>query len=216
MVYYKIPLTIGLDYPAGCILICSYTYGNYQYCKFERVTEVGSGWASITEAEFNVRCPDFPEPDPPVAKDVIATDAKLADGSIVLTLPQRVDTGTLVKFTAPCACSVVTGGIVIGDVTYAIVDALGNTVDMFGNVWKAGAQVAVLIDTDSQKAYIQNASLAAYVDAKVNEALPKAGGTMTGNLKMDGGHIILKEGVNYGTSFPDDAPEGSLFFKKVT
>lgn len=63
MVYYKIPLTGGLDYPAGSILICSYTYNEYQYCKFERVTEVGSGWVSITEAEFNVRCPEFPEPE---------------------------------------------------------------------------------------------------------------------------------------------------------
>ena len=63
MVYYKIPLIGGLDYPAGSILICSYTYNDYQYCKFERVTEVGSGWVSITEAEFNVRCPEFPEPE---------------------------------------------------------------------------------------------------------------------------------------------------------
>lgn len=62
MVYYKIPLTGGLDYPAGCILICAYTYDGYEYCKFERVTEVGSGWVNITESEFNVRCPEFPAP----------------------------------------------------------------------------------------------------------------------------------------------------------
>lgn len=62
MVYYKIPLTGGLDYPAGCILVCAYTYNGYEYCKFERVTEVGSDWVKITEAEFNVRCPEFPTP----------------------------------------------------------------------------------------------------------------------------------------------------------
>ena len=62
MIYYKIPLTDGLDYPAGCILCCAYTYNGYEYCKFERVTDVGSGWVKITEAEFNVRCPEFPAP----------------------------------------------------------------------------------------------------------------------------------------------------------
>lgn len=62
MIYYKIPLTGGLDYPAGCILCCAYTYNGYEYCKFERVTEVSSGWIKITESEFNVRCPEFPAP----------------------------------------------------------------------------------------------------------------------------------------------------------
>lgn len=63
MVYYKIPLSGGLNYPAGCILVCAYTYNGYEYCKFEKVTEVGSNWVSISESEFNVRCPDFPEPE---------------------------------------------------------------------------------------------------------------------------------------------------------
>lgn len=62
MVYYKIPLSGGLNYPAGCILCCAYTYNGYEYCKFEKVTEAGSNWVSISESEFNVRCPDFPEP----------------------------------------------------------------------------------------------------------------------------------------------------------
>lgn len=66
MVYYKIPLTGGLDYPAGCVLICAYTYGGYEYCKFERLTSVGSDWVKITESEFNVRCPEFPAPVPSV------------------------------------------------------------------------------------------------------------------------------------------------------
>lgn len=63
MVYYKIPLSGGLNYPAGCILICAYTYNGYEYCKFEKVTEVGSNWVSITESEFNIRCPEFPDPE---------------------------------------------------------------------------------------------------------------------------------------------------------
>lgn len=66
MLYYKIPIAGGFSYPAGCILVCAYTYGGYECCKFERVTEVGSGWVPITESEFNVRCPEFPAPDIPV------------------------------------------------------------------------------------------------------------------------------------------------------
>ena len=66
MVYYKIPLSSGkFDYPAGCLLCCAYSYGGYMYCKFESVTTVGSGWVSITQSEFDVRCPDFPTPEGP-------------------------------------------------------------------------------------------------------------------------------------------------------
>ena len=63
MVYYKIPLGVGgFDYPDGSLLCCAYEYNGYMYCKFEYVSVVGTGWASITEAEFNVRRPEFPEP----------------------------------------------------------------------------------------------------------------------------------------------------------
>ena len=39
---------------------------------------------------------------------------------------------------------------------------------------------------------------------------------MTGNLTMDGGHIILKEGVNYGDTLPDPGIPGRIFFKRVS
>jgi hypothetical protein len=38
---------------------------------------------------------------------------------------------------------------------------------------------------------------------------------MTGNLTFNGGHIILKEGVNYGTSLPTPGIKGRVFFKVV-
>ena len=64
MLYYKIPITDAfVDYPAGCLLCCAYPYNGYMYCKFESVTSVGSGWVSITESEFDVRCPDFSVPE---------------------------------------------------------------------------------------------------------------------------------------------------------
>lgn len=77
MIYYKIPLSGGLNYPAGCILRCAYTYDGYEYCKFERVTEVGSNWVPITEAEFNVLCPEFPTPSAPAStKHITETGEK--------------------------------------------------------------------------------------------------------------------------------------------
>lgn len=54
------------------------------------------------------------------------------------------------------------------------------------------------------------------VTASQTGAVPADGGTMTGTLKMDGGHIILKEGVNYGSELPEPGIEGRLFFKKVS
>lgn len=46
-------------------------------------------------------------------------------------------------------------------------------------------------------------------------AVPTSGGTMTGNLSFNGGHIILKEGVNYGTTLPSPGVKGRIFFKVV-
>ena len=195
MVYYKIPLTDGLDYPAGCILVCSYTYGGYQYCKFERVTDVGSDWVSITESEFNVRCPDFPEPAMPPVQEIIATSAVLSGGNIVLDLPRAVDTGTLVKFTAPCDCTEVTGGIVIDGTTFSVVDATGHVVTGIHGAWVIGALVAVIINKEDESAYHQGTA-----------PLP--------NL-LANNPLILVAGRDYGREFPANPVKGQLFFKKV-
>ena len=195
MLYYKIPLTSGFDYPAGSILLCAYTYNGYMYCKFERVIEVGSSWAAITESEFNVLCPEFPEPTPEPAQEVIATASRIAEGSIVLELPRQVDTGTLVKFDAPCDCSAVTGGIVIDGVTYLVVDSNDKVVTGVAGAWVSGAKVAVIIDKEDGFAYIQGAA-----------PLP--------NL-IETSPLILVAGRDYGTEFPANPVKGQLFFKKV-
>lgn len=53
------------------------------------------------------------------------------------------------------------------------------------------------------------------VTAAQTGAVPTKGGTMTGNLTFNGGHIILKEGVNYGTTLPTPGIKGRIFFKVV-
>ncbi len=47
-----------------------------------------------------------------------------------------------------------------------------------------------------------------------NAALPKAGGTMTGQLKVKG--LVLTSGTDYGTTLPAAGTAGRIFFKKVT
>lgn len=190
--------TLGMPLPDD---ECIYTIDIRSHAQGD---EIAVGW--VYEADEDV----FTEPciatraDP--VQETVATAATMADGSIELTLPAQVSTGTLVKFSAPCACESVTGGIVIDGVTYSMVDAAGNMVDEIGGMWTAGALVAVLIDTANKKAYIQNAAF--------NAALPKSGGTMTGPITL-GGDIILVEGVNYGTTLPEPGIKGRLFFKVV-
>ena len=78
----------------------------------------------------------------------------------------------------------------------------------FGKIAKA---ISTLISHIANKANPHG------VTATQAGAVPSTGGTMTGNLTMNGGHIILKRGVNYGTEdeIPADLPEGGLFFKVV-
>lgn len=91
-----------------------------------------------------------------IVQEIIADSATLTGGNVVLDIPAQVQTGTLVKFDAPCTCAAVTGGLVIGGVTYQVCDAMGQCVTGQGGVWNSGAMVAVLIDQEERKAFIQN------------------------------------------------------------
>lgn len=53
------------------------------------------------------------------------------------------------------------------------------------------------------------------IDEKMDGKLSRDGGTMTGTLTMSGGHIVLKEGVNYGTELPAPGVKGRIFFRVV-
>ena len=70
-------------------------------------------------------------------------------------------------------------------------------------------------DAGTAAAQAAEAKSAAAAAAKAaSEALPKAGGEMTGSVTLKG--IFLTENVDYGKELPTDAPKGKLFFKEVT
>lgn len=64
-------------------------------------------------------------------------------------------TGKIVTFKAPCDCTEATG-LVIGEDTYDVVDALGNCITGSYLAWSGGAVVSVALDVDSKKAFLQN------------------------------------------------------------
>ena len=93
-------------------------------------------------------------------KTKIATSATLTGGSIVLTLPEGgVCTGTTVKFTAPCACAAVTGGLVIDGVTYQIVDTMLDAVMGIDGAWQRDAALAVVMNCEKKFAVLQTQPL---------------------------------------------------------
>lgn len=93
----------------------------------------------------------------PTAEEAIAATATMAGGLVTLDIGDRaVKTGSLVRFKAPCTCAAVTGGIVINGKTYQVCDAMGQCVTGVGGVWDSGAQVAVVLDKEEGKAFIQN------------------------------------------------------------
>lgn len=103
-----------------------------------------------------------PDPDP----DVIADNAVLSSGSIVITSTRIIGTGTLLKFKAPCDCTAVTRGLVIDGKTYTVVDALGKTTTGTSGTWANGAMISVLIDKANLRAFIQNSAAAHYTYGK--------------------------------------------------
>ena len=64
-------------------------------------------------------------------------------------------TGKIVTFKAPCDCTEATG-LVIGEDTYDVVDALGNCITGSYLAWRSGALVSVALDVDDKKAFLQS------------------------------------------------------------
>lgn len=171
MVYYKIPTTNGFVYPRGCILRRAYPYSGYMYCEFESVTSVDSSWVVLSQTNFLENCPNVENNPPDYIESVTATKAVLTSGNIVLTLPRTVQTGTVVKFKAPCNCSSFTGNLWINNESYLIVDSLKRTLNGNNRIWDSDSLISVIVDVEQHYAFIQNANY-----------FKESGGTFTGSV----------------------------------
>lgn len=110
--------------------------------------------------------------------------------NIKLELAHPIIDGQPLSFKAPCDCVAVTGIKVEypdGDsnvsTVFTFADAHGNDLSGIGNLFVAGAMVRVVLDTNTNKAFIQNADTNAYLEGRFNE---------------------LEEMVTAITSIPDD------------
>ena len=65
--------------------------------------------------------------------------------------------GKSVSFVAPCSCTEATC-LVIDDVEYSLVNALGEVVTGKSGYWDKNAIVTVLLSVTEKKAYVQNAA----------------------------------------------------------
>ena len=179
--------SIGMPIPDNA---CVYTI---EISAHAQRADIDVGWV------YDVNTDKFAKPSTAVridpVQEVIATTATLENGDIKLILPYSIGTGTLVKFTAPCDCTEVTGGIVIDGSAYLVVDSNDKTVAGIPGAWVSGAHVAVIIDKEDGFAYIQGTA-----------PLP--------NL-IETSPLILVAGRDYGTEFPANPVKGQLFFKKV-
>ena len=107
-----------------------------------------------------------------VVAPTLGAYATLTDGAIVLSVPTsvKIENDLQVNFTAPCDCSAVTGGLTVAGTTFTIVDAAGNCVTGIGGFFTEGAVVSVILDTENNRAYLQNGSNM-IIPAEIAEAL---------------------------------------------
>ena len=141
--------------------------------------------------------------------------------NIRVDLASPVINGQTVTFKSPVDCSEVTGLKVyypIGNsetsVSFQFADAHGNNVGHIDDLFTENVLVKVILDTESNKAYVQNADTNAYLEGRFDEKLSHSGGQMTGSITLD--KVVLKRGTNYGTEEEmrnlKNPTTGQLFF----
>lgn len=135
--------------------------------------------------------------------------------NIRLDLDRPVVNGRTLTFKSPVDCTNVTGlatyyvenGVETSRV-FQFADAHGNNVgnkDLFAE----NAFVKVILDTELDKAYVQNADTNAYLEGRFDKKLS------IDDLGRISDPIVLKAGVHYGDSYPTDAVVGQLFFINI-
>lgn len=97
--------------------------------------------------------------------------------------------GETVTFKAPCDASTITGMVIYypdGNSTvskpFTLTDANGADIGVLDNIFAKDAIVKAILDTDGNKAYIQNPNTNTYLEEKFDSKVSTAGDTMEGNL----------------------------------
>lgn len=100
-------------------------------------------------------------------------------GKIKVAVRGGIIDGKQVSFRAPCNSAEATG-LIINDVDYDVVSAIGNSVLGVNDIWAQDAIVSVILNTVTNKAYIQNPNAVGF--------LPLDGSkNMTGDLCINKG-----------------------------
>lgn len=129
----------GVDY------IKLYDENNAQIIAFWGISDFSA--FTLTEGEWETG----------VSTQTVAAYAELVNGVIQLTLLKSVsvETGLTVTFQAPCDCTESNGVSILG-VNYTLVDAAGVALEAEFKAFAQNAMVRVILNTDENKAYIQN------------------------------------------------------------
>lgn len=105
---------------------------------------------------------------------------------IKVELNTPVVNGKQVSFFSPCK-STEADSVVINNIEYALVDANGGLTKSAKSAWSKGALVSVILDTSTNKAYVQNATSNAYIEetfVKKTDVIDILhGGTQATNVK---------------------------------
>lgn len=92
--------------------------------------------------------------------------------SLIVSEGVKIQNNSVLTFKAPCSCQDITN-IIINNVIYSFVDAIDKTVSDSG-AFVSGALVSVLLDTKTNKAYIQNSA-----SSKLWESLDELNDTLS-------------------------------------
>ena len=135
--------------------------------------------------------------------------------------------GEAVTFKAPCDASQITGLVIYyddGDTTvskaFTLTDANGNDIGVLDNIFAEGAIVKAILDTDGNKAFVQNPNTNTYLENKFDSKLNKSGDTIRGiyrypdtNVAGSGGKTQCAYGLKltYLDDVNDDVSSRNMF-----
>lgn len=103
--------------------------------------------------------------------------AQTVNNKIRVDVDYAIENGTEIKFRSPVDCSAITGLVVyylnesnvIVSKEFAFADAHGNNVGDIDHLFAENAVVKVILDTNRNMAFVQNADTNAYLEGRLNE-----------------------------------------------